>query len=105
MPRTPKLKMPFSIPGAEAAVVEQDSVTEVTQNVEALLRTPVGSRIDEPEYGIPELTFREATPYIENGDLAEAIAEWEPRASTALSEEDIEDMFVRINAENSGGSE
>jgi phage baseplate assembly protein W len=85
----PKLKVPFNISSTKADVVEQDSADEVFQCVGALIRTDLGSRIDEPEYGIQDQTFKEQLD-----DLFGAIEEWEPRAMAVLAEDEL-DGFIR----------
>lgn len=101
--KTPKFKFPF----LSFEVLEQDSAAEISQSVEVLLRTPVGSEIDEPEYGVVDLAFRESNPDIEDGDITEAIAEWEPRAQYVIGEDDIDEITKRIRAERDdlGGPE
>lgn len=94
-PRVPKLKVPFEIEGSRAAVVEQDSTDEIRQCVAAILRTPLGSRLDEPEFGMPELTFREGLA--NRSDIEIALASWEPRAQYILREEDIDDITQEID--------
>lgn len=96
--RTPQLRVPLRITNGKAEVVEQDSEEEVMQCVETLMRTPVGSRTEEPEYGIPELAFREGA--VERGDLQRAIAEWEPRADTIITEEGLEQLARKVAISN-----
>jgi phage baseplate assembly protein W len=94
MTNTPKLKVPFQIKGKSAAVVEQDSPEEIEQCVSAIVRTRVGSRLDRPEFGVPDVTFRSGSA---RPELGEAIDEWEPRARYFIEEESIEDMVQRIH--------
>lgn len=93
---TPKFKVPFRLSptGEQATVIEQDSVDEVAQCVEAVLRTYEGSRLEEPEFGIPDLTFSQGK--LDLTGIERAIAEWEARASTDLTEEEIEAMIRRV---------
>lgn len=93
--RVPKLRVPFDIIGSRAAVVEQDSQEEVAQCVEAYVRTPFGSRIDEPEYGLTDLVFREGD--VDTARLERELNEWEPRAAFTLSEEYIEEHVRTIH--------
>jgi len=86
-PITPKLKVPFSITGTKADVVEQDSYEEVEACAIATLRTPIGRCIDEPEWGIADQVFKQ----VDIVELEEAVAEWEPRARAVMQEEDLED--------------
>ena len=80
MADVPHLKVPLALAGSAFAVVEQDSPEEIEQCVLAVLKTPVGSRIDAAEFGTPDHTFEQlpqnpsAEPYLT------ALEEWEPRA-------------------------
>lgn len=78
--RTPHFDSPFRLLGSSFAVVEQNSAEEVEDCIEAVLRTPVGSRIEQPEYGIPDETFEQLAPDVSAEAYLNAIAEWEPRA-------------------------
>lgn len=96
---TPKLKVPFRLSrtGQQAAVIEQDSVDEVAQCVEAVLRTPEGTRLEEPEFGIVDLTFYEGRlPLVE---YERAVNEWEPRATAEFSEEELVELARRVNVD------
>jgi phage baseplate assembly protein W len=92
-PRVPKLRVPFQIVGKSALAVEQNSDDEVFQCVEAVIRTPEGSRIDEPEFGIPDYAFQGR---IDGAQIQESIDEWEPRALTALGIDPIIDLAVKV---------
>lgn len=82
---TPKLKVPFSISGTSAEVVEQDSVDELAQCVEAIVRTPTGFRESQPEYGMDDPTFTEGG--LDPEDIQDICSVWEPRVSTLISSE------------------
>lgn len=80
----PHLRIPFALAAdGSAAVVEQDSLAEVTQNVRVLLGTVQGSRLIPADYGIPDPTF----VGLDEQDLAAAVAEWEPRAAVTVTVE------------------
>lgn len=81
---TPKLAVPFRLTndGKRAQVIEQDSLEEVTQCVEAILKTPIGSRLENPDFGISDQTFQEGGADLD--DLALSIIQWEPRADVVL---------------------
>jgi phage baseplate assembly protein W len=99
--RTPHFAAPFRVTGSSAAVVEQDSQEEIESCVEAVLRTPVGSRIEEPGYGIPDETFTQLAPNPTAEVYLNAIAEWEPRAretGEARIEELTEQVQIRPEA-------
>jgi phage baseplate assembly protein W len=77
---SPHFRVPFKITGSSAEYVEQDGEDEVTQCVAAVVSTEVGSRIDEPGFGIIDPTFTEGS--IDPNTILQQIDEWEPRAST-----------------------
>lgn len=88
-PQVPKFKIPLHmvIQGGKRqfATVEQDSLAEIEACVENVLLTPLGDRLWDPEYGLPDQTFKEG-----GADLFEiqnAISMWEPRADTILDRE------------------
>jgi phage baseplate assembly protein W len=95
VPRTPHFGFPFRLDGSSFAASEQDSADEIDDCVEAVLRTPEGSRIDVPAFGRPDGTFSQlgvapsAEPYLV------AVEEWEPRAVVSGSAE-VEDAIERI---------
>lgn len=91
----PKLRVPFSITGSRAEVVEQDGDEEITQCVEAIIKTPIGSRVEEPNLGIPDFAFTPSGTDLD--EIEDAIEDWEPRAAFTLSEDEIEDMVLRVN--------
>ncbi len=96
---TPKLQVPFRIVRGRALTVEQDSQAEIVQCTHALLRTTEGTRIEEPDYGIPDLEFGEG--WVDDGQVQASIEEWEPRAAVEVSEDMIDDAVRIIRAEQS----
>lgn len=93
--KPPHLRVPFAITGSSAAVVEQDSAEEIEQCVEACLRTTLGSRIEAPEYGIPDETFTQLSPNPTADVYLTDVEKAEPRAHL-LGEARIEAMIERI---------
>jgi phage baseplate assembly protein W len=93
--RVPQFAMPLRVVNGDFAVVEQGSIEDIEQNVMAVLRTIVGSRIDAPDFGIPDETFEQlsaspsAEPYIAAVEAAE------PRAHL-IGEARIEKLVKRI---------
>jgi phage baseplate assembly protein W len=75
----PHLLVPFQLDATgAAATVDQGSLREIAQCVRVLLSTPVGSRIEQFDYGMPDLTFSD-----ERGAklaISLALRNWEPRA-------------------------
>ena len=60
---------------------EQDSSPEVAQCVAIVLATPVGSRVEVPDFGSPRSEFGHPDP----AALKAAVTEWEPRADLDLT--------------------
>jgi phage baseplate assembly protein W len=83
---TPHFKSPFRIRGATAEYVEQGSIDELIQNCVAILRTPYGSREDEPNFGMAQQEFEDAQ-HITIHDIEAAIQRDEPRARQMTSEQ------------------
>jgi hypothetical protein len=54
----PHMSFPLRLQGSRFSTVQQDSPEEVGQRVRALLRTPRGSREENPDLGIPFPGFR-----------------------------------------------
>lgn len=90
----PHLASPLRIDGTAAAVIEQDSDEDLLQCVATLLRTPVGSRDELPEYGVPDLAFRTDTGELQEEILA-AIRQWEPRTAP-MSDAQIDDLVAKV---------
>ena len=89
----PHFAVPFRITGTSATVVEQDSDEDILACAETILRTPVGSRIEEPEFGMEDPTFTTDPAVIERVAI-DALHEWEPR-TTALAEAEIDDLIAK----------
>lgn len=84
MAAPPHLAIPFQLNGdGTAQTVDQDSLDDITQCVEVLANTPVGSRIELAAYGIPDLLFSQSAPPV--GRILQAIATWEPRADATVT--------------------
>lgn len=83
---TPQFDLPFRL-GADGqpVEVEQDSLEEVSDSVETLLRTPVGSLEEEPDYGVNDPAFEEGA--VDVDELQAAIGQWEQRADVLIEED------------------
>lgn len=91
---TPHFSLPFRLAsdGRSVSVEEQDSVEEIRDCVELVLRFPVGSRAELPEFGTPDLTFRQAdADGIDVADVEAAVETWEPRVDVLI--EDAPDLL------------
>jgi phage baseplate assembly protein W len=77
----PHIRLPFTLlPGGGVNVFEEDSDQEVAQCVQTILVYPKGHRLDRPEFGISDPTFR--TPH--EAEIEQAIDDWELRARYTL---------------------
>lgn len=95
-PLTPKLKIPLALEGGALATVEQGTVDEVAQCVYAIVATPLGSRIDDLDFGIEEPAFEELPL-----DVTEMLAQvntYEPDAQVSVAQE-IEELAGRVVVE------
>ena len=93
-----RLALPLKVDGrGRFGTVEVGSIADVAQCVAVVLATPVGSRVEIPEFGSPR-------PEFTGPDLAGMVAavdEWEPRASLtveALGNLPDGESVVRIKA-------
>jgi hypothetical protein len=99
----PRLKMPLRYVGGRAELVEQDSDDEVAQCAEAIVRTPIGHRLDLPDFGIDDQAFRENGADLPG--IGGAIERYEPRARTLLDRPGaIEDLVDRIVITTTAGA-
>lgn len=91
-----KFDLPFRFSGGRVVTVVQDGQREVDNCVEAVLRTTRGTRIDAPQFGIPDMTFRTNGPDL--APIREAIERDEPRAKFALTADgsDLADRLGRV---------
>jgi phage baseplate assembly protein W len=83
---TPQIAFPFEIlPNGTVREVEQDTLDEIAISIGIILRFPLGSRAELPNFGIPDPTFR-----LFNEDVASILAEhvsrWEDRARIFIEE-------------------
>lgn len=94
----PHLKLPVRLDARTGSLmtVEQDSLEEVAQSVEVILATPIGSRVDLPEFGAPSYLF-EQFPVDTTAALA-AVANWEPRALVTFTQSATDELSTVIRA-------
>lgn len=91
---TPHFDIPFRFDATSAVCVEQDSIEDITNCVEAVMRYPTGFREDLPEFGIPDQVFTEGNLDVEA--VRASVEYWEPRAITTMDEEmDLIDVAAR----------
>ena len=85
MTSIPHFDLPFRFASPQAAVVEQDSIEEVSECVLAVLLCPQGYRPDLPEFGIEDPAFAQMP--LDKDGIRRAVETWEPRATLALVDE------------------
>ena len=92
---TPHFRLPFRFGGLHGAafVNEQDSEDDLVDCVKAIVAYPEGSRVDHPDFGTPELAFRERVEDVV-AFLHGAISQWEPRANTLVESVPDFDSFL-----------
>lgn len=99
MADTPHLDLPFRFVSGAAAVVEQDSLDDVSNCVEATLRTLVGQRLELPGFGIDDPTFQNQP--IDTAAIVDKLLNEEPRASVLLSQapDRFNSLVARVTAQ------
>jgi phage baseplate assembly protein W len=96
----PHFDMPFRLSPIHVAVTEQDTLEDVTNCVECIIRTDLGDRPELPDFGIENMVF-EVQP-IPLTDTITSIAQQEPRVATAWEQEPdaadtlIADIIVKV---------
>jgi phage baseplate assembly protein W len=81
----PHLAWPVRLgPGGQLAVVEQDTVDEIVQNVAVITSTTVGARVERPDFGVSDQTFEQQP--LDTRVLQQRIDRFEPRASATLDQ-------------------
>ena len=101
MASAPHIEWPFRIVDGVLQTVEQDSTEEINQCVEAVLNTPLGSRIDAPDYGVPDETFSQLSADEAAAVYLDAIDAAEPRARV-LGEARVVEMAKQVVIEIQG---
>jgi phage baseplate assembly protein W len=81
----PHFSYPFRFGGPQAAVTEQDSLEEIADCCTTILLCPLGYRVELPEFGLPPQVF--STPGPDRDEIRGALAQWEERAATLLSQD------------------
>lgn len=85
LPLVPHFDLPFRFDGTQhVAVVDQDTLEDVGNCVQAIVRTAIGQRQEYPDFGITDITLQ--TQPINQAEILDQIIEFEPRASGAISQ-------------------
>ena len=95
----PHFQVPFSFGPKGARVVDQDGPDDHAQRLEALFRTAEGQRLEEPDYGMPELILREGGPDLHQ--VAQKIVRWEPEVFVELDMSNpnkMDELYYQITA-------
>lgn len=80
MPKHPDLPIRFVYNDdgtLDLATVEQDSIAEIENCVEVILRCPLGWRDELPEFGTPSVTYSQMP--VDPTEIRMAIQRWESR--------------------------
>lgn len=80
--QNPHFQLPMKFGGANggALVNEQDTGEDIVDCIKAIVAFTIGDREDMPEFGIPDILFRQFDEVI-IGQVRQAIEEWEERAA------------------------
>lgn len=98
MAQVPHFDLPFRWNGNKIAVVEQDSLEDVTNCVQAILLTRLGERLERPDFGIGDPVFLPQP--LPLGEILNDILESEPRAQLLLQQapDRLDQLIVNVTA-------
>lgn len=88
MIKTPHFAFPFRREGGRVVAVEQDTAEHVMGCEQVISRTPLGVRLERPEFGWPHPTFRNAP--LDPQGLLQALRRFEPRSQVTGHEQAID---------------
>lgn len=88
MDAIPHLSLPLRIEANGYAVAQQETLDEVVVAVASICAFPIGSRIEAPEFGVPEYELSQRP--LPTQAIEDAIETWEPRANVEVSEADYD---------------
>lgn len=95
-PLIPKLKVPLTMGAHGFETLEQGSIGEVAQCVYAIVATPVGSRIDDMDFGVEDPTFDQLP--LDESETVSQIHTYEPEAEVTVTQ-DITDYTDLVTVE------
>lgn len=88
-PEIPHFSLPFRFERSGAhgmiAMSEQDSIDDIANCVELIVRTPINWRDESPDFGIPDLTFK-ILP-IRPETIEQLVSPLEPRVKILVREQ------------------
>lgn len=98
----PHFDLPFRFSGSSVAVVEQDSAEDVANCVEAIVRTPNGTRDDSPEFGLDDQTFLNQN--LDSAAILAQIEYQEPRSRLVVESEPdfLDNLIARVSIKAGG---
>jgi hypothetical protein len=94
--KNPHFKLPLQFGGIKggALVNEQDTAEDKVDCVKAIIGFPVDTRHDMPEFGIPDIVFKQYSEIVIQ-QVYEAIDYWEPRPLVDVGGEPLlNDQFI-----------
>jgi phage baseplate assembly protein W len=84
MDDVPHLALPLRVLTSGYVSVQQDTLDEVRTTVAAIVAFSIGSRVEAPDFGVPELELAQRP--LDVDALASAIEDFEPRAAINVVE-------------------
>ena len=83
----PHFAFPMTLlPSGHVRMNEQNSNDEVMDCIKMILSFPIGSRVEVPGFGVPNIAFKEATVDV-SAMLRQVLTDWEPRADLIFSDD------------------
>ena len=107
--QTPHFKLPFQFGGINGGALmnEQDTPEDVVDCIRAIIAFPIDSRHDLPEFGIPDLLFRQFDEKL-IGQVRTAIDLWEDRpvldveGEVSLSDTALWNLLIKAGVVDNG---
>ncbi len=98
----PQFSLPLRLDGnGDFAVNEQDSLDEITDCVQAIVRYPLGYRIEKPDFGVPEQEFQQGGADAQT--IRRQIDKWEPRARETVGAT-LDELVANVRIDVEGGA-
>lgn len=93
----PHFDLPFKLDSSgHAVVVDQDTLDDVSNCVEAVLRTVLGQRQELQDFGLAELTLQNQP--LDTGTIIQQVLEQEPRAVLLIDQapDQFDSLVARV---------
>lgn len=91
----PHLSLPLRLSGNRYATVEQDTDGEAADCVKVITSFPLGFRAEDLDFGISDPSFQ--TQPIDVDQIAQAIADYEPRVDASIDTVDLADGTTTVD--------